>query len=135
MMLTTKSRYAVMAILDIAATNNKEPVTLSDIATRQRIGLKYLEQIFAKLKKAQIVNSVRGPGGGYVLTSDINTLKIISIIDAVEEKIKITGCKNGVSCNKSNKKCNSHNLWHSLGIKIQGYFNAVSVSDVLQGNL
>ena len=134
-MLTTKGRYAVMAILEVAPLSSGRPVKLFDIAERQNISLHYLEQIFLKLKKAEIVRSVRGPGGGYILNSELDKIKIADIIDAVEENIEMTRCsskvKGGCMVNKS--KCKSHHLWKGLENHIRNYFDSISVADVISG--
>lgn len=110
MMLTTKSRYAVMAIVEVAASSQTAPVRLSDISMNQDIPLSYLEQIFVKLKRAGIVTSVKGPGGGYMLTAPLDELNIIDIIDAVEENTKMTRCSKGKGCARDGAKCKTHDL-------------------------
>ncbi len=135
-MLTTKGRYAVMAIVDIAMHYDGNPVNLSDIAKRQNIALNYLEQIFLKLKKTGIVSSTRGPGGGYALLDDPRNIKISSIIDAVEEGIKITRCgADKDSCIAEKAKCKTHDLWQGLGNNIRFYLENISIFDVLEGRL
>ena len=135
MMLTTKSRYAVMAILEVASSDSKKPMRLSDISEKQTIPLNYLEQIFLKLKKANIVKSVKGPGGGYCLNSASELLNIIEIIDAVEENTKMTRCFVDKTCRKNGAKCMTHDLWKGLGNQIRNYFSSISVADVMSGEI
>jgi Rrf2 family transcriptional regulator, iron-sulfur cluster assembly transcription factor len=135
MMLTTKSRYAVMALVEVGAKSAGLPVKLADISESQDIPLNYLEQIFLKLKRADIVGAVKGPGGGYLLKTDIDQISIVNIIDAVEENTKMTRCGNGRYCTKDNTKCKTHNLWKGLGQQIRGYLSSVSIADVLSGNI
>lgn len=136
MILTTKARYAVMSILEIATIGNSaSPVKLSIISDRLNIPINYLEQIFLKLKNCGIVTSVRGPGGGYFLTSNINEIFMDKIIDAVEEDIEMTRCAspkvNG--CMSGNSKCKTHDLWEGLTIHIRGYLSGISVEDLVKG--
>ncbi len=135
MMLTTKSRYAVMAILEVASSGSTKPMRLSDISEKQTIPLNYLEQIFLKLKKANIVKSVKGPGGGYCLNSASESLNIIEIIDAVEENTKMTRCSVDKTCRKNGAKCMTHDLWKGLGNQIRNYFSSISVADVMSGKI
>lgn len=137
MMLTTKGRYAVMAILQVAPTTGNKPVRLLEISESQNISLHYLEQIFLKLKKAGIVRSVRGPGGGYILNGELDKIKIASIIDAVEENIEMTRCslKMKDGCMPDKTVCKSHHLWKGLGDHIRNYFDSISVADVIAGKL
>jgi Rrf2 family transcriptional regulator, iron-sulfur cluster assembly transcription factor len=135
MMLTTKSRYAVMAILEVASSGSTKPMRLSDISEKQTIPLSYLEQIFLKLKKSHIVKSVKGPGGGYCLNSASELLNIIEIIDAVEENTKMTRCSVDKTCRKNGAKCMTHDLWKGLGNQIRNYFSSISVADVMSGKI
>ena len=136
MMLTTKGRYAVMAILEIASKSADKPIALAEIASKQNIPINYLEQIFIMLRKADIVRSVKGPGGGYTLHSGLDKLKIANIIDAVNENIEMTRCSGvtGNNCMVNNTKCKAHDLWHGLSNHIRHYFQAISVADVITGN-
>lgn len=136
MMLTTKGRYAVMAILEIASLSNLKPVKLQEVSERQDIPLNYLEQIFARLKKAQLVSSVKGPGGGYIINTQLSKLKIANIIDAVEENIEMTRCskKTLKGCKADKSRCMSHNLWQGLGDQIRNYLETISIEDVIAGN-
>ena len=136
MLLTTKGRYAVSAIIDLAKNNkdcNVSPRTISDISEKQNISVSYLEQIFNKLKKAGIVNSVKGPGGGYMLSDVPEQINISDIIRAVEEPIKFTKCNDHVKCNK-NEKCQTHNLWKGLENHVIAYLSNISVADVCREN-
>lgn len=135
MMLTTKSRYAVMALVEVAALNSGRPARLADISSSQDIPLSYLEQIFSKLKTAGIVISVKGPGGGYLLSDNTENVLIIDVIDAVDESIKMTRCGNGRYCTKSGEKCKTHDLWKGLGHQIRAYLSSVSIADILSGNI
>jgi Rrf2 family transcriptional regulator, iron-sulfur cluster assembly transcription factor len=130
MILTTKCRYAVTAIIEIADSKTDEPVSLLTISKRQKISLSYLEQIFACLRKSGIVESVRGPGGGYVLAKSRDQITIAQIIKAIGEPIKITRCGNvEKSCLATKTKCRTHNLWHGLESKIYEYLNSISLED------
>lgn len=133
MMLTTKSRYAIMAVLELASKNGDKPCSLAEISNQQSISINYLEQIFLMLKRAGIVRSVKGPGGGYFINS--NNIKISSIIDAVYENTKMTRCSsknNKVGCIAKNLRCNSHYLWDGLTSHIRSYFDAISIADVIK---
>ncbi len=137
MQLTTKGRYAVMAILEMATTNNKSPIPLNEIASKQNIPISYLEQIFLKLKKAGLVNSIKGPKGGYFIQASLSEIKIAHIIDAVEENIKMTRCQLGSQdnrCMPSKAKCNSHYLWCGLTDHIRSYLEAITLADVMSRN-
>ncbi len=135
MMLTTKARYAVMAVIDMAYVYEQgQPITLADISTRQNINLSYLEQIFNKLKKANIVKSIKGPGGGYILTE--RDFKIATIIDAVEESLEMTRCNNSnTGCMPNKTRCSTHHLWEGLNQQIRNYLDKVRVSDIVSGKL
>lgn len=139
MKLTTKSRYAVMAVVEVAhrlqSGGNQVPTRLIDISTSQDIPLSYLEQIFLKLKNANIVKSIKGPGGGYLLGSETKDISVISIVDAVDENTKMTRCGNGRYCTKSGDKCKTHDLWKGLGMHIRSYLSSVSIADILAGNI
>jgi Rrf2 family iron-sulfur cluster assembly transcriptional regulator len=133
MMLSTKGRYAVMAMVDLATQPQDKPVGLAAIADRQEIPLAYLEQIFAKLKRAGIVTSSRGPGGGYRLGKDAARISIVSIINASEEDISITRCHGAGSsgCMQSTKaRCVTHDLWDGLERQIEHYLGNLSLADV-----
>ena len=134
MKLTSKGRYAVMALADIAAFNNKNPVSLRDISLRQNISLLYLEQIFFRLKRNNIVKSTRGTNGGYVLAKNPDQIKLASILSAVDEKIKTVGCKkeSKKGCNGKLTKCITHNLWDELELHINTFFEKKKLSDLLR---
>ena len=136
MKLTTKGRYAVMALADLAKFDNGEPVSLRDISLRQGISLLYLEQIFSKLKKSDIVKSIRGVNGGYVLTKNPNEIKLANIFSAVDEEIKTLKCKkeSKKGCNGKATKCITHNLWDELEVHIKHFFNQKNLGDLIKGN-
>jgi len=120
-----------MAVIEIAEDETNQPVSLLTISERQKISLSYLEQIFLPLKKAGIVESVKGPGGGYVLGKDRDKITIATIIKAIGEHIKMTGCDNKKrSCVNSKTKCKTHHLWHGLEVKIYEYLDSVSLKDL-----
>ena len=133
MKLTSKGRYAVMAMADLAKNNVKEPTSLAEISLRQGISIAYLEQLFSKLRKNNLVQSVRGPSGGYVLTKTPEQIKLLSIINAVDEKIKTVKCRKESkrSCNGKSIKCITHNLWDDLEIHINKFFEDNTLNDVL----
>ena len=133
MKLTSKGRYAVMAMADLAKNNAKEPTSLTEISLRQGISIDYLEQIFSKLKKNNLVHSVRGPSGGYVLSKPPDEIKLLSIISAVDEKIKTVKCKkeSKKGCNGKSMKCITHNLWDELETHINKFFENNTLNDIL----
>ena len=124
MKLTSKGRYAVMALIDIAKFNNINPVSLRDISLRQGISVDFLEQIFFKLKKNEIVKSIRGIQGGYILNKSPSEIKLNNIFDAIDEKVKTVQCKkeSKKSCNGKSTKCVTHDLWNELEIHINTFF-------------
>jgi Rrf2 family iron-sulfur cluster assembly transcriptional regulator len=134
MRLSTKGRYAVMAMVDLAKHGAGRPVSLADIAERQEISLSYLEQLFAKLRKGNLVNSVRGPGGGYLLAYAAAETRISDIILAVDEPIRATRCAPGSpsGCRGNNSRCLTHDLWEELGNQIHLYLSSVSLADVVE---
>ena len=136
MKLTSKGRYAVMALVDLAKFNNLNPVSLRDISIRQGISLDYLEQIFSKLRKKEIVQSVRGNQGGYVLNKKAKEIKLTNIFEAVDEKVKTVQCKkeSKKGCNGKSTKCITHNLWDELEIHINTFFQNKSLKDLLNNN-
>ena len=137
MKINSKSRYAVMALADIASFNKQNPISLRDISLRQNISLVYLEQIFSKLKKNNIVKSIRGTNGGYVLTKDPEQIKLSNIFSAVDEKIKTLQCKreSKKGCNGKLTKCITHNLWDDLEMHINDFFDKKNLGDILKNNL
>ena len=137
MKLTTKGRYAVMAMADLALFKGKGPISLTDISIRQNISLAYLEQIFIKLKQENLVKSVRGAKGGYVLDAPPEEIKISNIISAVDEEIKTLNCKKESKrgCNNKSSKCITHNLWDQLDQHINSFFEKVKLQDLVKKNL
>tara|TARA_B100000900_G_scaffold62004_1_gene47463 strand:- start:1052 stop:1444 length:393 start_codon:yes stop_codon:yes gene_type:complete len=125
-----------MALVDLARFNNINPVSLRDISLRQGISLDFLEQIFSKLKKREIVQSVRGTQGGYILNKDAKEIKLTNIFDAVDEKVKTVQCKKDSKkgCNGKATKCVTHNLWDELENHINSFFNNKSLEDLLKDN-
>lgn len=131
MRLTTKGRYAVTAMLDLAFHSQKNPVTLTDIATRQTISLSYLEQLFARLRKAGLVKGVRGPGGGYALSRKAKEISVADIIAAVDEPVDSTKCGGEANC-QNNQACLTHDLWMGLSEQIRSYLNGISLGELLE---
>jgi Rrf2 family iron-sulfur cluster assembly transcriptional regulator len=136
MKLTTRGRYAVMAMADLALFKGKGPTSLTDISLRQNISLAYLEQIFIKLKNNNLVKSVRGAKGGYVLEVSPEDIKISNIISAVDEEIKMLNCKkeSKKGCNNKTLKCITHNLWDQLDQHINDFFEKVKLQDLIKKN-
>jgi len=130
--LSTKGRYAVMALVDLASQSDGRPVALADIAERQEISLSYLEQLFAKLRRGGLVRSVRGPGGGYLLARSAEETRISDAILAVDEPIRATRCKSGsaIGCRSNKSRCLTHDLWEELGNQIHIFLSSVSLADV-----
>jgi len=130
--LSTKGRYAVMAMVDLASNSKGQPVALADIAERQEISLSYLEQLFAKLRKGGLVKSVRGPGGGYLLAYPLEESRISDIILAVDEPIRATRCAPGspAGCRSNKSRCLTHDLWEELGNQIHLYLSSVTLADI-----
>ena len=137
MKLTTKGRYAVMAMADLALFKDQGPISLKDISLRQNISLAYLEQIFIKLKHNNLVKSVRGSKGGYVLEYLPEEIKISRIISAVDEEIKTLNCKKDSKkgCNNRSSKCITHNLWDELDQHINSFFEKVKLQDLTKHNI
>ncbi len=133
MRLTTKGRYAVTAMLDLAFHSQIKPVTLTDIAARQIISLSYLEQLFARLRRAGMVKGVRGPGGGYKLCRKSSDINIAEIIAAVDEPLDSTKCGGEANCQKE-QACLTHNLWMGLSEQIRNYLEGISLADLLEKN-
>ena len=134
MKLSTKGRYAVMAMVDLACHCHGAPVSLADIAQRQEISLSYLEQLFARLRRGGLVRSVRGPGGGYLPARPIEETRISDIILAVDEPIRATRCPvgSGAGCKRDKSRCLTHDLWEELGNQIHLYLSSVSLADVCE---
>lgn len=134
MKLSTKGRYSVMAMVDIAAHTEGKPIALADVAERQEISLSYLEQLFAKLRRGGLVKSVRGPGGGYLLARTAEETRISDVILAVDEPIKATRCTppSPLGCTSNKTRCLTHDLWEELGNQIYLYLNSVTLADVVE---
>jgi Rrf2 family transcriptional regulator, iron-sulfur cluster assembly transcription factor len=132
--LSTKGRYAVMAMVDLARYGDGRPVALADIAERQEISLSYLEQLFAKLRRGGLVKSVRGPGGGYLLAHGRDETRIADIIRAVDESIQAVRCTPGaaIGCRGDRSRCLTHDLWEELSNQIHLYLSSVSLGDVCE---
>lgn len=130
MRLTSKGRYAVTAMLDLAFHSQLKPVTLIDIAARQTISLSYLEQLFARLRRANLVKGVRGPGGGYTICGSPNDISIADIVGAVGERIDSTKCGGEANCQKHHA-CLTHDLWMDLGDYIKDYLEKITLADLL----
>jgi Rrf2 family iron-sulfur cluster assembly transcriptional regulator len=136
MKLTTKGRYAVMAMADLALFKDNGPTSLTDISLRQNISLPYLEQIFIKLKNKNLVKSTRGAKGGYVLDKSAHDIKISNIISAVDEEVKMLNCKkeSKKGCNNKSTKCITHNLWDQLDQHINNFLEKVKLQDLIKKN-
>lgn len=130
MKLTSKGRYAVTAILDVALNAGKSPVTLSDISERQNISLSYLEQLFAKLRRHGLVKSVRGPGGGYRLGLPAGDISIGMVIAAVNENINVTKCLGKANCQQGSE-CLTHSLWEDLSNRIEAFLNEITLAELV----
>jgi Rrf2 family transcriptional regulator, iron-sulfur cluster assembly transcription factor len=132
--LSTKGRYAVMAMADLAHHSNGRPVALAEVAERQEISLSYLEQLFGRLRRGGLVSSVRGPGGGYMLAREAEQMRIADIILAVDEPIKATRCTPGSpnGCHSHRGRCLTHDLWEELGNQIYLYLSSVTLADVCE---
>lgn len=130
MRLTTKGRYAVTAMLDLAIHHGNGPITLADIAQRQGISLSYLEQLFARLRKHSLVASVRGPGGGYTLGRPAAGIFVAQVITAVDENVDTTRCGGAHNC-QDNQQCLTHDLWQDLSNRIYDYLNQISLQDLM----
>jgi Rrf2 family iron-sulfur cluster assembly transcriptional regulator len=133
MKMSTKGRYAVMAMIDIAAHSDGAPVSLAEIAERQDISHEYLEQLFGRLRKAGLVDSARGPGGGYRLARDMSTIPVAEIIVAVDEELQFTRCDgDAVEGCVRGERCNAHDLWSSLGRQMMYFLSSISLEDVVE---
>jgi Rrf2 family iron-sulfur cluster assembly transcriptional regulator len=134
MRLTTKGRFAVTAMIDLAMRGGKAPVTLAAISERQKISLSYLEQLFGKLRRNRIVESVRGPGGGYFLARPGNQISIAEIVVAVDEPLDATRCGGKGDCHGENHPCLTHDLWMGLNEKIYSYLEEISLQQLVDSN-
>lgn len=130
MRLTTKGRFAVTAMLDLALNEVGRPVTLAGISERQEISLSYLEQLFSRLRRNGLVKSVRGPGGGYRIAKPLDKISVSDIITAVDEQIDATQCGGNENCH-DDRRCMTHDLWASLNVKILEYLSGVSLADLV----
>ena len=130
MRLTTKGRFAVTAMVDLALRQNRGPVTLAAISERQHISLSYLEQLFGKLRRAKLVSSTRGPGGGYNLASPAQNISVASIVTAVDEPLDATQCGGKENCHDE-KRCMTHDLWATLNEKMYDYLSSVTLADLV----
>jgi len=136
MQLSTKGRYAVMAMAELAGREAAGPVSLASIAERQQISRPYLEQLFARLRRRGLVRSVRGPGGGYRLAKPASELSVAEVVTAVDEGLRATRCAGvGPGCMKGGARCLTHDLWAETGRRLFDYLAAVSLADVLNGEL
>lgn len=137
MMLSTRARYAVMAMVDLALHQKDCPVRVAEIAKRQEIPPAYLEQIFARLKRGGVVSSVRGPGGGYVLARKASDIAVVEIVSAAEEPMKMTRCggEGHAGCMAHKSRCLTHDLWEGLGRQIHEYFSRLTLEDVCSGGV
>jgi len=133
MKLTSKGRYAVTAMLDVALHSRKGPVPLADISERQEISLSYLEQLFARLRKEQLVSSVRGPGGGYKLGRAANEIAIGDVIRAVDESVDATRCQGKADC-QGGERCLTHTLWQDLSDRISQFLNGITLGELMTKN-
>ena len=134
MKLTTKGRYAVMAMADLASYSKNKPVSLSEISIRQNISLAYLEKLFVHLKENKLVKSVRGVKGGYALEKPASEIKLSNIFYAVNEEVKTLNCKkeSKKGCNNKSVKCITHNLWDKLDLHINGFFENVKLEEIVK---
>ncbi|WP_264903030.1 Fe-S cluster assembly transcriptional regulator IscR [Vibrio sp. STUT-A11] len=133
MKLTSKGRYAVTAMLDVALHSQQNPVPLADISERQGISLSYLEQLFSKLRKAGLVASVRGPGGGYRLGTDADDIAIGTVIAAVDESVDATKCQGKGDC-QGGTRCLTHTLWRDLSSRISDFLNNITLGELMKDN-
>ncbi|MDU0114285.1 Fe-S cluster assembly transcriptional regulator IscR [Psychrosphaera aquimarina] len=133
MKLTSKGRYAVTAMLDVSLHTDSGPVPLTDISERQGISLSYLEQLFAKLRKHELVSSVRGPGGGYFLSRDAKAISIREVIAAVDESVDATKCQGKGNC-QSGTTCLTHHLWSDLSEQIESFLSEISLGELVERN-
>ncbi len=133
MKLTTRGRYAVTAMLDLAIHGAQRPISLADISARQEISLSYLEQLFAKLRRGGLVASVRGPGGGYRLSRGGDDICVADIIDAVDESVDVTNCHGKGDCYHG-ETCLTHHLWQDLSEQIHDFLSRISLADLVERN-
>ena len=129
MNLTTKSRYAVTAMLDLAGQKKEKPVSLADISRRQEISLSYLEQLFVKLRKNGLVTSIKGPGGGYLLARSANKVSVADIVDSVDENVDVTRCSGKGNC-QGGAVCLTHQLWSEFSEEIRNYLSGINLENL-----
>lgn len=136
MILTSKGRYAVMALVDLALCQQDKPVSLAVISQRQGIDLGYLEQLFSKLRKAELVSSIKGPGGGYILGKDSGLITVAEILIAVEEDMKATRCeaKSAGGCMHDKSRCKTHHIWEGLESTIHNFLDGITLLDICNKN-
>ena len=134
MRLTTKGRFAVTAMIDLALRSGEGPVTLAGISERQKISLSYLEQLFGKLRRHELVGSVRGPGGGYCLARPGNQITVADIVRAVDEPLDATQCGGHENC-RDEERCMTHDLWTTLNAKMYEYLSSVTLADLVEKQL
>jgi Rrf2 family transcriptional regulator, iron-sulfur cluster assembly transcription factor len=143
MELTTKGRYAVMALTDLAANSadgshsRRRSVPIADIATRQNLSQSYLEQLFARLRRAGLVNAIRGPGGGYRLAREADAISVSAIVAAVDEEIRVTACSKAseLGCQGRTTRCNTHDLWAELTVHIDQFLTTITLADIVSGRI
>ena len=133
MRLTTKGRYAVTAMLDLAINSADRPVNLNDISERQAISLSYLEQLFSKLRRESLVRSIRGPGGGYQLNASKDEISVADIINAVNESMDVSRCEGRANCHDG-QQCLTHNLWIDLSARINSFLDEISIGELIRQN-
>ncbi len=133
MRLTTKGRYAVTAMLDLAINSNNMPVNLNDISERQAISLSYLEQLFSKLRRENLVKSIRGPGGGYQLNQSVDIISVADVINAVNESMDVSRCEGRANCHDG-KQCLTHNLWIDLSARINSFLDNITLGELIRQN-
>ncbi len=131
MRLTTKGRYAVTAMLDLALHHDQGPINLADISQRQGISLSYLEQLFSRLRRQGLVASARGPGGGYLLGREAGLISVSEVINAVDETVDATRCGGQRNC-QGHERCLTHDLWEELSVHITGFLGGISLADLVQ---
>ena len=132
MRLTTKGRFAVTAMIDLSMRQHAGPVTLAGISERQKISLSYLEQLFGKLRRHQLVTSVRGPGGGYCLARGMEAISVADVIRAVDEPLDATQCRGKGNCQDEKHVCMTHNLWSNLNVRMYDYLSSVTLNDLVK---
>lgn len=131
MRLTTRGRYAVTAMADLAIHHDNDPIALADIAARQSISLAYLEQLFARLRRHGLVQSARGPGGGYRLSGPADQISVADVIKAVDEAVDATRCGGQKNC-QGTERCLTHDLWEGLSVQIETFLSGISLADLVQ---